>query len=181
MVFRVEGVKKPHPVAAGPGIELESGAAYRLKARVRASHEAKAVVGIQSFVSGEYFWMSPKSEVRVSQDWEEREWVFSVPREGQSGWHPKMQTFSARVEWRAEDGWLDVAGLSLHRVEMRSEWDSWRANGVDPNSVVADPKFEAGDPKRLAKDSPAWALGFEQIPVEKIGNYGDEWRGGLSE
>ena len=179
MVFRVEGVKKPHPVAAGPGIELESGAAYRLKARVRASHEAKAVVGIQSFVSGEYFWMSPKSEVRVSQDWEEREWVFSVPREGQSGWHPKMQTFSARVEWRAEDGWLDVAGLSLHRVEMRSEWDSWRANGVDPNSVVADPKFEAGDPKRLAKDSPAWALGFEQIPVEKIGNYGDEWRGGL--
>jgi hypothetical protein len=92
-----------------------------------------------------------------------------------------MQTFSARVEWRAEDGWLDVAGLSLHRVEMRSEWDSWRANGVDSSSVVADPKFEDGDPKRLAKDSPAWALGFEQIPVEKIGNYGDEWRGGLSE
>jgi hypothetical protein len=92
-----------------------------------------------------------------------------------------MEAFSARVEWRAEDGWLDVAGLSLHRVEMRSEWDSWRANGVDANSVVADPQFEGGDPKRLAKDSPAWALGFERIPVEKIGNYGDRWRSGLPE
>lgn len=181
MVFRMDGVRKPYPVAAGPALKLEQGAAYRLKARLRASHEAKAVVGIQSFLAGNYFWLSPKSEVRVSQEWEEREWLFSVPKEGQAGWHPKMQAFSARIEWRAEDGWLDVSGLSLHRVEMRSEWESWRANGVDLNSVVADPRFESGNPLHIAKDSPAWALGFERIPVEQIGTYEDAWRRGLAE
>lgn len=181
VVFRIEGIKKPYPFAYGPSVALEAGAAYRLRARVRASHEAKASIGVQSFVTGEYFWMSPKSEVRVSTDWEDREWVFSVPVQGQAGWHPKMNTFSARVEWRAEDGWLEVAGLGLQRVEMRSEWESWREKGVDQGSLVADPKFEEGDPKRLSKDSPAWLLGFERIPVEKIGLYSDEWRSGLPE
>jgi hypothetical protein len=181
VAFRIEGIKKPYPFAYGPSVALEAGAAYRLRARVRASHEAKASIGVQSFVTGEYFWMSPKSEVRVSTDWEDREWVFSVPVQGQAGWHPKMNTFSARVEWRAEDGWLEVAGLGLQRVEMRSEWESWREKGVDQGSLVADPKFEEGDPKRLSKDSPAWLLGFERIPVEKIGLYSDEWRSGLPE
>ena len=181
MVFRIEGIKKPYPLASGPALALEAGAAYRLKTRVRASHEAKASIGVQSFVSGEYFWVSPKSEVRVSTDWEDKEWVFSVPSQGQAGWHPKMSSFSARVEWRAEDGWLELAEMGLQRVEMRSEWESWRENGVDKGSLVADPKFEGGDPKRLAKDSPAWSLGFERIPVEKIGVYSDDWRTGLSE
>jgi parallel beta-helix repeat protein len=181
LVFRIEGIRKPYVVASGSSMVLEAGAAYRLTARVRASNEAKAVIGVQSFVAGEYFWMSPKSEVRVSTDWEDREWVFTVPVQGQSGWHPKMSTFSARLEWRSEEGWIDLAGMALQKVEIRSEWESWRDHGIDQGSLVADPKFEGGDPRRLAEDSPAWALGFERIPFEEIGLYPDYWRSGLFE
>ncbi len=181
LALRVYGGGKPYPVVSGGGLPLEFGAAYRLSARVRGSQDAKATVGVQSFLSGVYFWASPKSEVRVTQDWEEKEWVFVVPSEGRTGWHPKMAGFSPRIEWRSEDGWLEVGNLSLHRVEMRSEWESWRANGVDAHSLVADPLFEEGDPRRLSKDSPAWGLGFERIPFEKIGVYQDAWRSALAE
>jgi hypothetical protein len=162
-------------------LALELGSAYRLSARLRGSYEAKATVGVQSYISGVYFWTNPKSEVRVTQEWEEKEWVFVVPSKGRPGWHPKMESFSPRIEWRSEGGWLEVADISLHRVEMRSEWDSWRANGVDSHSLVADPLFEGGDPKRLSKDSPAWRLGFKPIPFAEIGLYQDSWRSALSE
>jgi hypothetical protein len=71
--------------------------------------------------------------------------------------------------------------MALQKVEIRSEWESWRDHGIDQGSVVADPKFEGGDPRRLAEDSPAWALGFERIPFEEIGLYPDHWRSGLFE
>ena len=49
--------------------------------------------------------------------------------------------------------------------------ESWRKLGFDAHSVVADPLFvspESGD-FRLAPGSPAYGLGFEPIPVERIG------------
>ncbi|MBU0607020.1 MAG: right-handed parallel beta-helix repeat-containing protein [Armatimonadetes bacterium] len=50
----------------------------------------------------------------------------------------------------------------------------WQKLGYDQHSVVADPLFEdpAKDDYRLKADSPAWKLGFERIPVEKIGRRG---------
>jgi hypothetical protein len=44
--------------------------------------------------------------------------------------------------------------------------------------VVADPLFvdRDHDDFRLKPDSPALKLGFEQIPIEKIGPYADELR-----
>jgi hypothetical protein len=43
---------------------------------------------------------------------------------------------------------------------------------------VADPRFVdvARDDFRLKPDSPAFALGFKPIPVEKIGPYADDLR-----
>ena len=57
-------------------------------------------------------------------------------------------------------------------------WESWQANGSDRHSVIADPLFRnaAKDDYRLDKASPAWALGFKPIPIERIGPYADPLR-----
>lgn len=53
--------------------------------------------------------------------------------------------------------WLTIKG-----------WDEWLALGMDQGSIVADPMLRDNLP---VPDSPAWALGFEPIPVEQIGCY----------
>jgi hypothetical protein len=71
-----------------------------------------------------------------------------------------------------------VDDVELHEAVAMSEWEAWQALGLDQHSVIADPRFEnrrAGD-YRLQPNSPAFALGFQPIPVEKIGPYQDEWR-----
>jgi parallel beta-helix repeat protein len=52
------------------------------------------------------------------------------------------------------------------------------ADKLDQHSVVADPLFvaPARDDFRLRADSPAFKLGFQPIPVEKIGPYADPLR-----
>ena len=50
-------------------------------------------------------------------------------------------------------------------------WPVWVEGGLDEHSLVADPLFvnPDADDYRLKPDSPAFKLGFEPIPVEKIG------------
>ena len=50
-------------------------------------------------------------------------------------------------------------------------FESWRKLGYDAHSVVADPLFvdAANGDYRLQPDSPALKLGFQQIPVDRIG------------
>ncbi|MFA7004597.1 MAG: right-handed parallel beta-helix repeat-containing protein [Verrucomicrobiia bacterium] len=57
-------------------------------------------------------------------------------------------------------------------------WEEWQKAGHDQHSTVADPLFvnAAKDDYRLAKNSPAFKLGFKPIPVEKIGPYKDPLR-----
>ena len=49
--------------------------------------------------------------------------------------------------------------------------DRWRKEGFDQNSIHADPLLmdKEGQDYRLRPDSPAFKLGFVQIPVERIG------------
>ncbi|MDW8122406.1 MAG: right-handed parallel beta-helix repeat-containing protein [Armatimonadota bacterium] len=60
------------------------------------------------------------------------------------------------------------------RVTPEGNLTAWREAGFDQNSLVADPLFIA--PKqndfRLRPESPAYRLGFEPIPFEKIGPKG---------
>jgi hypothetical protein len=57
------------------------------------------------------------------------------------------------------------------RITPEGPWAKWLEAGFDTHSVVDDPRFE--DPKnddyRLKPNSPALQLGFEPIPVGKIG------------
>jgi len=65
-----------------------------------------------------------------------------------------------------------------HRPGMQDEWASWQALGMDRHSRIADPRFVDPDHDdfRLEPASPAFALGFKPIPVDKIGPYKDELR-----
>lgn len=61
---------------------------------------------------------------------------------------------------------------------MLDEWTSWQAQGMDRKSVIADPLFVNPDKDdyRLKPESPAFKLGFQPIPIEKIGPYSSELR-----
>ena len=84
-----------------------------------------------------------------------------------------MKKFRVRLDWAEKEGSLFASDIELNETETLDEWQSWQAAGGDRHSVVADPKFldAAKDDYRLAPESPAWALGFQPIPVEKIGPY----------
>ena len=58
-------------------------------------------------------------------------------------------------------------------VAPEQQWARWQEMGFDQKSRVADPLFVdlANDDYRLQKNSPAWKIGFEPIPVDKIGPY----------
>jgi hypothetical protein len=48
------------------------------------------------------------------------------------------------------------------------DWDTWlEISGQDASTVIADPLIDDG--WRLAEGSPAFALGFEQLPVDEMG------------
>jgi hypothetical protein len=68
--------------------------------------------------------------------------------------------------------------IPLKNVPDGAEWNEWHKLGKDLNSIVADPLFVDTDKEdyRLRDDSPAFKIGFEQIPVDKIGPYKDELR-----
>ena len=163
------GNTKVQPQYAGPNISLEPGASYRLRTRLRASVPGKAELAIQSFVTGVYFWMSSKSSVQVGTEWKDHEVIFEVPAPGKPGWNEQMGKFSPRLGWRCDNGTLEVADLQLRRVTPKSEIDALREQGADARSLVADPLWEDEGRFTLRKDSPAWALGFQRIPFERIG------------
>lgn len=57
-------------------------------------------------------------------------------------------------------------------------WEQWRATGADEHSRMADPMFvdAAGGDFHLRDGSPALEMGFEPIPLERIGPYEHELR-----
>jgi len=68
--------------------------------------------------------------------------------------------------------------ITLGKTPEAEQWNVWKKLEFEKTSVVADPMFvdPAHDDYRLKPDSPALKLGFEPIPVEKIGPYQDKFR-----
>jgi len=94
---------------------------------------------------------------------------------------PKGNVVCRNIFWQGD-------GENLRRVAGgKPILDSWW-DDIDPkvrnlvkledNLVNEDPKFvdEKAGNFQLREDSPAWKLGFQRIPVEKIGLYQDESR-----
>jgi parallel beta helix pectate lyase-like protein len=82
--------------------------------------------------------------------------------------------------WERNVYWHAGLPLKIAVGGKAGEWDfgAWTRAGQDPKTLVADPRFvdARGDDYRLRPDSPAFQLGFEPIPLEKIGPYQDELR-----
>ena len=73
---------------------------------------------------------------------------------------------------------VTVGQWGMKDTPSQLSWEQWQAKGFDTHSVVADPLFvdpDNGD-YRLQPESPAFQLGFERIPVERIGPYASPWR-----
>ena len=133
---------------------------------------------LQSYVANAYFWASTPNEITVGTEWKNCEFVFKTPAPDEKGWHEQMRTFNVRVGFRGAQGSLFVDDITLKEIEMLDEWSAWQAMGMDRHSHVADPLFvdPANGDYRPRPESPAWKLGFQPIPFEKIGPYASELR-----
>lgn len=95
-----------------------------------------------------------------------------------TNYDPTSTVIKNNVVWHYNEQIRVEAQPYLDNPREFVQWDEWRNRGWDANSVVADPQFVAPetDDYRLRDDSPAYAVGFVDIPWEKIGPYNDELR-----
>ena len=91
---------------------------------------------------------------------------------------PNVNEIESNVIWH---------GGAPVRIEMKPylngehqtlDWEAWQDMGFDIHTKLADPAFidPENDDYQLRDDSPAYGVGFERIPMEKIGLYEDELR-----
>jgi hypothetical protein len=158
-------------------IPLQPGRTYQFAAGIRAEKPTACSIMPQAYEPGKFFWAKPLGAT-AGPDWSRVEGTFRFPAKGDPDWQEGMQSIRIRIDVSQGTGTLWVDDVELHEAVAMSEWEAWQALGLDQHSVIADPRFEnrrAGD-YRLQPNSPAFALGFQPIPVEKIGPYQDEWR-----
>jgi hypothetical protein len=168
-----------HPQIVTGEFAVKPGGHYRLAAKMKSDKAgAKAALMLQSYVANVYFWGSSPNAATMGTDWTNCEFAFQVPAAGDPGYHERMEKFRVRIDFREASGTLWVDDVSLQEVEKLDEWAAWQALGFDQHSLVADPLFvdPDHDDYRLKPDSPAFALGFHPIPVERIGPYQHELR-----
>jgi parallel beta-helix repeat protein len=175
-----EGKEVPAQVVSS-GVVVVPGRDYRLACHMRATKPAvKVGLMLQSYAPNKFFWSSSPNMATIGTEWSPVDFVFHVPGPGEPGHREQLAEAVIRMDVHGADSGVLVDDVVLEDVEVPDAWASWRALGFDTRSVVADPLFVARDKDdfRLEPDSPALALGFEPIPVEKIGPYADELRAG---
>ena len=95
-------------------------------------------------------------------------------------WRPDIELDYADRELAESDYNLFYDSRGTYGVRDKNRnlntLDEWRALGYDTHSLIADPLFV--DPARgdyhLKPESPAFGLGFQPIPIERIGVRGTE-------
>jgi parallel beta-helix repeat protein len=152
---------------------------YRLSASLRAN-EPGVMVGLmlQSHIPNVFFWGSSPNQATIDTAWKPVEFTFRVPAAGEPRYHEKMTKGVVRIDVNGAGADVLVSDVKLEEVEALDEWTSWQALGFDGKSVVDNPLFidRDKDDYRLRPESPALKLGFQPIPIEKIGPYADDLR-----
>jgi len=183
-ILRVEAATSEDPKNSkvslhSPSVPVKAGAAYRVKMKLKATQpDMRASFSYAIFSAGNGYWQADAQGTTIGTEWQDFEVTGSMLRENDPKWKPWMKTFFLRVDLADSKGEILIKDLEVHEAEAKDGWESWQSVGWDKNSLIADPLFEnwEKDDYRLKKDSPAFKLGFEQIPVEKIGQYDSEFR-----
>ena len=73
---------------------------------------------------------------------------------------------------------IDIHFSDTNTPKAPDTWEGWQQLGNDRHSVINDPLFvdATKDDYRIRPQSPAYGLGFRQIPMEQIGPHADELR-----
>jgi hypothetical protein len=168
----------PVYVAPGPAIPFQPGKSYRFSAWLRTiDGPGEVSVEAYSWKKDTHTWLVT-ARVAVTPEWREVEVLVRLPREDEPAYKPTMETLCARLTFQTGPTRYRVDDVSLREAELAEEWEAWQKAGMDTHSVVADPRFvdpDRGD-YRLRPESPALKLGFQPIPMERIGCYADPLR-----
>ena len=159
-------------------LPVEPGRSYCLAGWFRASRpDLHVFLVAQSYRANQYHW-ARETNARVGNEWKRLEFGFTTPALDQPEATAGMRDLYVRIDCRDDSGTIWIDDLSLRAAETVDEWTAWQDMGLDRSSVVADPLFvdAARGDYRLQPESPALKLGFEPIPVERIGCYADPLR-----
>jgi hypothetical protein len=156
----------------------QPGKAYRLRIWMKCAGEGAPVeLCALSWKKDTHSWQV-QSTAALTPEWRQYELSFRLPAPGDPDYAPTMDVLMWRVNLTrgTTTFWFDDAALT--EAELLDEWQGWQALGMDKHSLVADPLFvdPARDNYRLQPESPAFQLGFQPIPFEKIGPYPDALR-----
>ncbi len=154
-------------------VALAPGGSYRLTAWVRSeTPETQCAIVAQAY-EPDRFWWGKSAGLAAGPEWQQVELVFRFPAPGDPDWHEGMDGIVIRLDVSQGTGTIWVDDVELREAPALTEWEAWQALGLDTHSVITDPLFvdAAKDDYRLKPESPAFALGFEPIPVERIGPY----------
>lgn len=192
-VFRLYAkynAEKPYvknAVMRSASFELPYGKDYRLTCKIRrvgtvTEESPYSSANLYVLADGKGLWMpfSRTSDERRPEDGEFHECsaVFHIPAEGEEKYDGRMTTFCIQFSLNAREGYAEVRDIRLEEVTIADSWESWRILGQDRDSILADPLFmdAAHGDYRLKPESPAFTLGFEPLPLEKMGPYADPRR-----
>lgn len=159
-------------------VPLEPGQTYRLTAFMRSDTPGTQCAIIAQAYEPDRFWWGKSAALEAGPEWAPVELIFRFPAPGDPDWREGMDGACIRIDISQGTGTIWVDDVDLRKAAALSEWEAWQALGLDTHSVIADPLFvdAAADDYRLRPDSPAFALGFEEIPVDRIGPYADDLR-----
>ena len=171
--------KNNHTVFHGPDLPFKPGAAYRVKFRARSSGSENPIsVALAVYKAGSGYWQTSGTRLTVGPEWKAFEVVGKLPAGKDPAWKPWMEAFWLRFDLHGETGDVTLDDVIVTEAEPLDEWTAWQQAGWDRHSIVADPLFvdPAKGDFRLLPGSPALKLGFQPIPVEKIGLQKDAYR-----
>jgi len=157
-----------YPDEGSTGILIENNVVYRVRTSPLFMH-----YGMECIVRNNIFALGGAGQLRRSREDKRCHYIAEGnivyggenPRMLDGPWKNGDWQLGRNVYWSV-GGEPTFAGL---------DFAAWQVQGKDQGSIVADPRFvdpENGD-FRLQPDSPALALGFQPIDVERAGLYGE--------